>query len=284
MKLNIKSNPISNEKIISRLALESDLAGTISFFKTAVPSLLVNAKEAVAKVNALRPFTRVEKSKAQEARTHFLKLKSKFNGMEYSRYEKTLISCPEDFNGYYLDYTVMLIQVSKEFVPKAIEMLGKYQVFLASFVTNKEMRKKLQDHKTITQESQMACAGVLANLKVYFPSNIGKTKTFFGKVVRRMTELDELSLLIQDLEKREKEIEIEKILSMVSRCVELLDIIKDYASDEDFSDVSVQSIRTIAEGAKVMGEVVECMAVLKTKQAQIIFKVEDMFDYLVKSS
>lgn len=283
MTLFVKPAAISSEKIVSRLALESDLTGTISFFKTAVPSIVVNVKEAIDKVNVLKPFTRVEKSKAQETRNHFLKLKSKFDGMEYSRYERILVSCPEDFNGNYLDYTTMLNEVSKAFVPHAIDMLAKYQVFLASFVTNREFRKKLQDHKEITKEAEVSCNNVISNLKTFFPTNTGKSKTYFGKVVRRMSELDDISLRIQDLEKREKEIEIEKILSMVSRCVELLDIIKDYASDEDFSDVSTASIRTIAEGAKTMAEVVECLAVLKTKQAQIIFKVEDMFDYLIKS-
>lgn len=283
MKLQIPDTYISNERIVSRLALESDLSNIISFFRSAVPSLVNNIKETSQTVASLKFISGVQKSKAQEVRKDFIKIKNIYDGTEYSRYEKLLVSCPEDFSGYYLDYTKMLENVSKTFVPAAIDMLAKYQAYLARFITDKESRKKIQDHKDITKEAEIARNDVLSNIKVFFPTNTGKTKTYFKNVVQRMVDLTELSEMMVALEKREKEIEIDKILQMVNKCVELLDIIKDYASDQDFSDVSSQSIKCIAHGAKTMGEIVECLAVLKTKQSQIVFKIEDLLVYITKN-
>jgi hypothetical protein len=275
---------MSPKQIHLRLSLESEGQGLVTFFKTTIPDIVVNVKEAVNKVNALKPFVRLEKQKAQETRQHFIKLKSTFNGMEYARYEKTLISCPENFSGYYIDYLQMLLNQSRSYTPTVIDSISKYQNFLSSFVTNKEIRTSLQSHNALISSQDKSNKDLLKNIKEFFPSNTGKSKTYFGKVVQRMSELDEVSELVRELDKQERSIEVEKILSMVGKCVDLLDLLKEYAAADEIKDVSKASLEMISDGAWVIAESVECLALLKTKQTQIIFKVEDMFDQLLKEN
>lgn len=276
--------PMSPQQIHLRLSLESDEQGLISFFKTTIPDIVVNVKEAINKVNALKPFVRLEKEKASETRQHFIQLKSKFNGMEYARYEKSLISCPENFSGYYIDYLQMLISQSKSYTPTVIDTIAKYQSFLSSFVTNREIRTSLQSHNSLIQAQDRSNKDLLKNIKEFFPTNNGKSKTYFGKVVQRMGELDDISELVMELDKQERAIEIEKVLSMVNRCVELLDLLKEYAASNEIKDISKSSLEMLADGAWIIAESVECLAVLKTKQTQIIFKAEEMFDQLLKEN
>lgn len=176
-------------------------------------------------------------------------------------YERTLVQVPEGFTGDLLTYLKELCRIGEEMTTQAVGELQTYVLILSAFLSNADARNSLRDQRSFAARLKMQREHALDRIAPFFKKNSALSLQPIGNVFSRFADLNAIyveAARLQGIENRQSYRDIKKTVDEAVGCLKL---IKDRADDHDIESVSGPMAKNIADGARVVAEYVEFVAV-----------------------
>jgi len=202
---------------------------------------------------------------------------------KYFQLAEMPIQVPEAFEGNLLEYGDLLNALAENYYRRVPEYLAEYRVYISAFISDKATKLSLKDYTSFYQSAEKALdvskgqVGEFVNKKYQT-----KSVAYFGKVVSKISEVQEMSKSLTRTESLCDIDYITRIDSEVKKTADLLTILIKQIKEDSITDVSGASAKNIAEGASVMAEMVEFCAMIRYRQEGYITCVNTMLGELDK--
>ncbi len=276
------SYTLSIESGLSRLSLEESIfADSIDTFKTILPGLSTKITDVLASIENMMKTNTVQESKLAQSSK---KLRVKLPEIKYGNVEKMLVSIPAGFNGSLVLYVRDLNSLASGVYKETLETIQDYHVILSSFITNKEVQTSFETHKNFLDRVSGARSLIEEKMKHYYPENSSATKTYFGKVVDRMADMDVLIRSTEELYSSHNAANLNEINKRVKMVVELMDIVIKQIASQDITKVSSKVAKGISEGAYGLARHIEQVAAFNFQCELAIGAVVDLVEKLEEVS
>lgn len=270
------STSISLESQLERLSIEANLFNNvIDTFRNIVPNLLNKLTDISLTIN---PDT-IENEIVKNISNDFAKLSKKIEHVNFGTYNKTLVSIPEGFKGYLLDYISTLEALSSDVYIKGNSILNDYNTIISSFINNKEEKIALKDNTQLYKQTAKDREKISNILKDYFPTSSSTSKAYLETVVARFNDLDKLVEKVSSFNREHNKQNMKQFKMNIDKTTSLLNIIID-ESNNSISNISGNAAKNIAEGAYEIAKFIELVSIYRFKSEQAIVTIGSLIKVL----
>jgi hypothetical protein len=209
---------------------------------------------------------------------NFKSLNQKLEHVNFGTYNKTLVSIPEGFKGYFINYLVTLNKLQSDIYDNGSVMLKEYNSILSSFITNKEDKISLRDHTTFFNKLSKDRENINKQLDIYFTTG-SNSKSYLQNVIQRFADLDNIVGEVKNLRKKHNSQNIDKLSDQVKEAVSLLDVVIKQSNDS-IVKLSGSSAMNISTGAYEVAKFVELLSIFRFKTDQAVTSVTRLIEQL----
>ena len=268
---------ISLESQMQLLALESGLVNNlIDRVKDIIPALMSK----IAAVND-SIFGYSDKEKGIKLELAMSKhLSEQLKTSKFTNYNSVLISTPEGFHGSFLLAIKLFNDIHDDIVKDSKEALQEYNTLLASFITNKEDKKSLQDHTAFYKALSKKRTIALTSIGQHFTAKNSRTTARLGEVINRFADIPELVEHINKLARSHRKFDLEGLSKEIKNCTKSLQNIIDGISTGSISGISGQASNNLATGAYEIGLYIELVSVYRYRTEQLISSVDGLLSVM----
>lgn len=206
---------------------------------------------------------------------------------KYTYISQTVVSVPEGFSGHmpdYLKFMVRSIDAEQGVYSMTVNILDDYQAMLSVFLSNKDAKLASFEQRKLIDEAETFVAATKKTFHSFFPTNTGKSKARLGQIFESLTQVRESFPSTAALITHYKQFPIEDIKARVDRCVGLLTLVTEQASGGDsIESISPAVARKLADGAMVIGQLVEFLSAHRYAHHTLITSMMHMYKDLEKT-
>jgi hypothetical protein len=273
INLGIEEHIPNLELDLRRLALEASvLENVVATFREVLPSLSSKIFEISKSFSNSETSSLIDAKEVKEANVS-IKNAIKGIGKDLNTFniDKLLISIPIGFKGNLIEYGEFLNSHIKEVVSLTNTTLSDFNFMLSSFITNKEDKFSNTDRTHFINKIKAEREKFSKKSDQFFNPN-GIEKTYFHKVLNRISDIDRLIDITILVDKSHFNSNIKNITSSLRQCLELLDIASKGVEDQA-ARVSGASAKNISEGAYEIAKLVEYLSILRFRTEAYITSV-----------
>lgn len=188
------------------------------FYK--IKDLLNTSVNTIFNLNADKIFNDVNSSKYEVI--HICK---KFN---FANMAENIVSKPEGFKGFYVDYANDLLIAAKYSVEASIKILEQLSTVICYYINDyKEDNVYITNIKSLIKTNEKTLIQNKDKVQPYFKHNSATTKTPFKSVFRRMGDVELIYANIASLNEAVSIDKLANINKLATNCSELVDVLID---------------------------------------------------------
>lgn len=263
------------------LSIEAQL-DNLSFesyaFKDVLPmfrNLLPNLLDQIKSINLNNKDDEEYSAIIKQIKKTNINLSKKIKFANFGTYNKLLVSIPENFKGYFLNYLILLDSLNKDIYENGIEILTNYNTILSTFISNKEDKISMKDYTNLYKDAAKKRENILNQLSLYFDDNKA-SKNYLENVIERFADLDNLEKEVTNFDKAHNKQNMSNITSLVDKSVELLNLII-LNSESEIKNISGSAAINISKGAYEVGKYVELISIYRFKSEQLLTSINRLF-------
>lgn len=144
------------------------------------------------------------------------------------------------------------------------EVLNPYYVYLSAFVSNKEAKTSSKDNSFVYKKLEQKREAQAKDTKKLFSQHSTSGEVAFCDLVGRASDLQHAFDHANKTKLAFSQIDFKGIKENIAKCVEVLEAIVADAASGDTTDVSAETLRTLAAGAYEMAKQAEFISALST--------------------
>jgi hypothetical protein len=267
----MSSNLLLNLKT---LGLE-DLTATDStnIFNQILPKLVHEFKS--LKEGLVTPILSLFISKERKVLAHL-------QNLNYVNLSQSLVSVPEGFKGFFLDYLKLLEKIQVQAYKDANEFIKEYHIVLSSFITNKDDQISSKDLSFFYNRVEQRTLENSDEISKFFnaPNKVSRAK--LESVLARISDLEAISQVVKQIESRHNLEDLKTIEISLNKIIAMLDIIIEQMKKEDTTKVSRQAALNLSQGAYNLARYIEFISLLHFRTSVMLKTTNDLFDFLSK--
>lgn len=271
-----KNDNVSVEMLLERLALEDNiLTNLIETFSNVLPKL-------TAKIKDFSNFSSEEQTSEliKSISSNHKELNKKLQYVRFVDYNKTLVSVPEGFKGYLIDYLQDLNKLTPMVYKELYSILSTYSSMLSTFITNKDAKTSLKDETRFFAEVTKHRENMVKALDKYFPKDSDLSKAYLDKTISRFADLDDLVKEAGKVDKQHTAQNMKEAQNSVNKCVDLLNIVIANMNSGEINNVSGAASKNVSQGAYEVAKYVEFVSVYRYKVEQAVTSVNKLIEQL----
>jgi hypothetical protein len=251
----------SPEYYMAILAMESGhVANMITTFREMLPSFKNSIETAISSLN---PYAVDAHEQFLCASVDFKELEKKLPHLNYLTVGQVMVSVPENISCSLLTLAETLDKMLPVMYKGALDILGDYNVFLASFITNKEVKISVKDYSDFYKGIKERREALVKELSVCYASQETRDVLRLKHVVDRMSDIPTIVNTCDKTSRLRHSLSLDRINKEVNKAVGLLNaIIRDTADIEKVSGVSATNL---SNGAYEVAKYVEFMGMFYYK-------------------
>lgn len=285
MSLLLKPLAISDEQktpeyYMRVIAVESGVvANMITTFREMLPSFKNSIETAISSLN---PYTADIHDKYICASSDYKTLEKKLPHLNYLTVGQIMVSVPENISCSLLTMAETLDKMLPELYKGALDILGDYNVFLASFITNKEIKISVKDYSAFYKGIKERREALIKELAACYANQNTRDALRLKHVVDRLSDIPTIVGICDRLAKQRHTFGLERIDKEVNKSITLLNII--IRDTGDVEKVSGISAANLSNGAYEVAKYIEFMGVFYYKITALNKSVEQIVASLNKNS
>jgi len=202
--------------------------------------------------------------------------------LNYVNLSQSLVTTPEGFKGYFLDYLQTLEKIQTLAYKEAHEFIKEYQMVLSSFITNKDDQISSTDLSFFYNRVEQRTLESNGEIAKFFNSPNKVSRSKLQSVLARISDLETISQVVNSIEKKHNIDDLKSIELSLNKIIALLDIIIEQMKKQDTSKVSRQAALNLSQGAYNLARYIEFISLLHFRISVILKVINDLFDFLNK--
>jgi hypothetical protein len=215
----------------------------------------------------------------------FSKEKRVLNNLEHLNYvnlSQSLVTTPEGFKGYFLDYLQTLEKIQTLAYKEAHEFIKEYQMVLSSFITNKDDQISSKDLSFFYNRVEQRTLENSGEIAKFFnsPNKVARAK--LQSVLARLSDLETISKVTSNIESKHNIDDLKSIEFSINKIISMLNIVIEQMKRQDTSKVSRQAALNLSQGAYNLARYIEFISLLHFRISVILKVINDLFDFLNK--
>lgn len=190
-------------------------------------------------------------------------------------YGPLLISVPEGFKGKYIPYLTYLNETLVPYTETVTGLLNEYVSVLAAFNNSTDYREALSTNNDILNRSRTQRLLIEKSIVGFFKNNnkFGQehmSKQRLKEVVDRMSDIEILQTLRNDLIRAKKQSNIKQIHSLTLEVDESSHVILENNEVKNSDRISGAIMKKLSDGLREIASAVELVAILHFRSSQAI--------------
>lgn len=241
------SSQYSFEELCKRLAFESvDSASTVmSIFSSLIPKA-ANAIQSIANTLSLKPEAQQE---TKIRSSQYRKIIDASKSLPYISYRDMVIMVPEGFHGNLANYLKFITQLRVNAIARAETVLNDYHTQLAIFLNNVNSRTSVESYSVQTKKLEKERLDIERDLAGFFSNAAVHSRTKFGSVVSRFSELHDIFAFAEQIERYKTNSDLSKLIRLTEQVNDLFKLLKDKLDKNEIDIISGQAAKNVSEGA-----------------------------------
>lgn len=251
----------------AEITMEASVSQSIiGVFRNTFPKVSNYLKTAISDFKA----TNITEVDFKKVLSSFTQAEKDIEDKSYTRWSNTPLACPEGFNSKYLPYFEFLNGPATKMLHEGDSVLDEYYVLLASFISNNESRVSNHDHTAFYARVDRTVTHIRDQLAGFFDP--GKTAGLLPvyMLIDRMSDIKQIKRQAELLDNNRKITTSSSTLGKVQKISEVLDQIIKQSQTNEIADTSGNAVKSIAQGAMVVGHYVELLAILRYRMQEVI--------------
>jgi hypothetical protein len=202
--------------------------------------------------------------------------------LNYINLSQSLVTTPQGFKGYFLDYLQSIEKIQTQAYKDADEFIKEYQMVLSSFITNKDDQISSKDLSFFYNRMEQRTLESNGEIAKFFnaPNKIARSK--LQSVLARISDLETISQVVKNIESKHNIDDLKSIEISIVKITSMLDIIIEQMKKQDTSKVSRQAALNLSQGAYNLARYIEFISLLHFRTSIILKVIDDLFDFLNK--
>ena len=250
-------DPSTLEELNRRLVLESqvisDVMGVFSRILPKAHGLVVSFIPSLENQVAIAP--------VQLKSDLFRRVLKQVSTVNFIAYRDTLVTVPESFEGDYVSFIQLMLQMREPLFTKAFSFVDSYRTQLSLFLSDADSRLSQKNTSSQLLVIQGERERYEKGLQKFFSSkHHGATRKKMGTVISRFSDLERVFVGVEKLQTQYRREDYSKLLSMVTETTDLLKLINQRIDEGDIDKISGPMAKTLSTGAYELARYVELVS------------------------
>lgn len=257
----------SGRLALAEITMEASVSqNIIGVFRNTFPQVSSYLQDAISHFKG----TKITDIDFKKVMNQFTQADKDIEDKSFVKWSNTPISCPEGFNAKYLDYFEFLNGPATKMLHEGDSILDEYYVLLASFISSTEVRVSNHDHTAFYARVDRTVLEVKNRLASFFDPARSSSVMPVYVLMDRMSDMKLIKKQAELLNNNRKITTSSSTVGKVEKISELLDEIIKQSQQKDIPATSGNSVKSIAQGAMVVGHFVELLAILRYRMEEVI--------------